>query len=97
MEQKIDTIKPPGYGIYVTVWLALLGLLAATVTLARLNPLHLAAVWSMTISVVKALLVLLFFMHLRYEKWYFRLMVTIPLIVLAIFIALTFADTYFRY
>ncbi|MCL5277220.1 MAG: cytochrome C oxidase subunit IV family protein [Deltaproteobacteria bacterium] len=71
-------------------------LLAATVVLAKIDPLHLAVVTSMSIAALKVLLVLLFFMHLKYEKGYYGLMVFIPLVILAIFISLTFSDTYLR-
>ena len=50
---------------YVTVWLALLLLLALTWGVAELNLGRFNAVAAMSIAVVKMLLVLLFFMHLR--------------------------------
>lgn len=96
MDREIMKEQTAGYGTYVSVWLALMLLLAATVILAKLNPFHMAAVYSMTVSTLKALLVLLFFMHLKYEKIYYKLMLIIPFVILGIFIALTFTDTYLR-
>lgn len=96
MRHETGTVSTAGYGTYSVVWLMLMILLAATVLLAKLNPFHLAAVTSLFIATLKALLVLLFFMHLRYEKGYYRLMVIIPVVILAILISLTFADTYLR-
>jgi cytochrome c oxidase subunit IV len=84
MNREIIEERTAGYGTYFIVWLLLMLLLAATVLLAKLNPFHLAAVSSMIIATLKALLVLLFFMQ------------TIPFVILAIFIVLTFADTYLR-
>ncbi len=96
MKQETRQTVPAGYGTYLIVWLVLMALLAATVVLAKLDPFHLAAVTSMSIAAIKALLVLLFFMHLKYEKGYFGFMIFIPLVILAIFISLTFSDTYLR-
>ena len=96
MKQETRQAVPAGYGTYLIVWLVLMLLLAATVVLAKLDPFHLAVVTSMSIAALKALLVLLFFMHLKYEKGYYGLMVFIPLVILAIFISLTFSDTYLR-
>ncbi len=96
MKQAVYEKKIPGYGTYVLVWSVLLLLLALTVVMSKLNPLHLAAVWSLTIAAIKAVLVLLFFMHLGYEKGYFKYTIIIPIVVLAIFMILTFSDTYLR-
>jgi cytochrome c oxidase subunit 4 len=54
--------------LYYRVFLALLGLtlLTAAVAFADLGPLN--TVIALTIAVVKALLVLLYFMHLRYSS-----------------------------
>jgi cytochrome c oxidase subunit 4 len=47
----------------------------------------------LTITPLKAGLVFFYFMHLKYEKPFFRGLVFLVLVVLIIFIGLTFADT----
>ena len=78
---------------YVTVWVGLLALTAATVIAASLELGRLSIYTCIAIAAVKSTLVLLFFMHLRYEKrLIFKLLIPIALVTLAIFIALTFTD-----
>jgi cytochrome c oxidase subunit 4 len=48
------------------------------------------------IATVKAGLVLLYFMHLRYEKPLFAIMILVVLVTYGIFIALTFSDYFYR-
>ena len=55
---------------YFVVWGALMGLMVLTAVLSRVD---IAAPWNtviaLAIAAVKALLVLLFFMHLKYESY----------------------------
>jgi cytochrome c oxidase subunit IV len=56
--------------VYYGVYAALLGLLILTWALSSLHLRHsLSAVVALTIAIVKALLVILFFMHVRYSSW----------------------------
>ena len=59
---------PVSVRTYFVVYLALLALLALTVTAAYLPLGSLGVVIALTIAVVKALLVMLYFMHLRYSN-----------------------------
>ena len=78
---------------YVRVWVGLLALTAATVIAGSLKLGRLSIYTCIAIAAVKSTLVLLFFMHLRYEKrLIFKLLIPIALVTLAIFIALTFTD-----
>lgn len=89
--------RGPGYRTYFLVYAALVCLTAITVTSASLNLGRIAIVIVLCIAGTKAVLVLLYFMHLRYER---RLLVSIlmPIVVvtLAIFIGLTYTDILFR-
>jgi cytochrome c oxidase subunit 4 len=85
-----------GYGIYVVTWLALLGLTAITVTVAGMAFGKLSVLVALSIAVVKASVVLAFFMHLKHEKPVFRTMLYACLITYGIFIGLTFFDPLFR-
>jgi cytochrome c oxidase subunit 4 len=56
--------------VYYGVYAALLGLLILTWGLASLHLGHaLSAIVALTIAIVKAVLVVLFFMHVRYSSW----------------------------
>jgi cytochrome c oxidase subunit IV len=53
---------------YIVVWVALMALMILTAGLSRINLGEWSTVAAMTIAVIKALLVILFFMHVRYEN-----------------------------
>jgi len=82
--------------VYVGVFIALIVLLLATfatdfVDLGKFN-----ALINLTIAVVKALLVILFFMHVRDSEHVVRVYVVAGIFWLAILIALTMADVLTR-
>jgi cytochrome c oxidase subunit 4 len=81
------------YARYIWIWVALLVLTALTVTTADLNVGRIGIVVVLAIAAVKSILVLLYFMHLRWEKrLLLKLLVPIAIATLAIFIGLTFTD-----
>ena len=82
--------------VFVRVWLLLLLLTAVLVAASKLW--HEAlAVWAMlTITPIKAGLVLFYFMHLKYEKPYFRALVFMTLGLLTLVIGLLFFDILYR-
>jgi cytochrome c oxidase subunit IV len=81
------------YARYVSIWLALLVLTAVTVITADLNVGRIAIIVALVIASVKSVLVLLYFMHLRWEKrLILKLLIPIAIVTLAIFIGLTFID-----
>lgn len=92
-----DATVKPTYKSYFLVYGALVCLTALTVTTASLDLGRVAILIVLAIAATKSVLVLLYFMHLRYEK---RLLVKIlmPIVVatLAIFIALTYTDILYR-
>ncbi len=81
------------------VWGGLMLLTAVTVGVAHMQfefPfLHVLA--AMIVATTKAGLVILWFMHMRYEGRTLRLMVFMAFLILAIFIGLIFFDTAYRY
>ncbi|MRR17757.1 MAG: cytochrome-c oxidase [Deltaproteobacteria bacterium] len=82
---------------YVAVWLVLMGLLAATVAVARLNLLvQFSVLGSLGIASVKAGLVLLFFMHLKDEGLFLKIMLAMALFALTVLIGLLYADIWMR-
>ena len=81
---------------YVAVWAALLFFLALTIAVARLHVTSYGVVINLTIATAKAALVLLFFMHLRSEGRFLKIMLGTALGALTLVIILTFSDVWFR-
>ncbi len=81
---------------FVFVWIALIALTGLTIGAMRLE----LGVWSMAanllIASTKASLVLWFFMHLKYETRFFKLLFLIPIGTITIIIWLTFYDVWYR-
>jgi len=90
--------KPGGPGVYLWVWGILLFLTALTVIAASLHLGRATVAASLGIAAVKSALVVLYFMHLRWEKrLLLKLLLPITLATLAIFIGLTYSDILVRY
>jgi len=79
--------------IYLVVWAALMALMILTAGLSRVNLGEWSTVVALVIAAIKALLVILFFMHVRYENqkiaWVF---VIAGFFWLGILLALTMTD-----
>lgn len=99
MEHTTDTHNAhhgPGYLLFVGVWGLLVLLTGVTVWVAGIDLGFLNVVAALTVATCKALLVVLFFMHLKYENWGLKAMVILTFVILAIFIGFTFFDTAYR-
>jgi len=84
------------YRTYIIVWIALLVLTVLTWGISYINLGMGNVAVALLIASIKASLVALFFMHLRYENrlvWGFAL---VPLMFLALIIFGTLSDTLFR-
>jgi cytochrome c oxidase subunit 4 len=84
------------YRTFILVWVALLILTGATVTVAQY---HFGAlnIWiALGIATLKSSLVIAVFMHLKDEQPLFKLALLSALAILAIFIGLTFFDVLYR-
>jgi cytochrome c oxidase subunit 4 len=84
------------YQTLVKIWLLLLFLTATLVFVSTVYHDILSVPAMLTITPLKAGLVFFYFMHLKYEKPFFRGLVFLVLVVLIIFIGLTFADLSYR-
>jgi cytochrome c oxidase subunit IV len=91
-----DSNHSAPYGLYVLVWLSLLILTQFTVTAGQMRLGALGVIIALTVTPLKATLVLLFFMHLRYERPLLGAMFAFAVFSLAIAIGLTFSDYSFR-
>ena len=84
------------FGLLAKIWLALLALTAVTVGVASFDFGYLNVLAAMSVASVKALLVVLFFMHLKYENRVLGAFVILVFVILAIFIGFTFFDVAWR-
>jgi len=83
-------------GLFIMVWVGLLILTAITVgaSVFYRGPIGIAT--AMIVTPAKATLILMFFMHLKYEKRGFVAMFLVAVGILSIFLGLTFFDYLFR-
>ncbi|MCR4418469.1 MAG: cytochrome C oxidase subunit IV family protein [Ignavibacteria bacterium] len=92
MDKKDSHNHIVGYGTYIFVWLTLIALTALTVTAASFDLGNFSIVVALVIASIKGLLVLLVFMHLRFDDRMFRIFVFVAFLTLTIFLVLTFSD-----
>ena len=83
-------------GLIVLVWVGLLILTSITVGASVFFPGTPGIVTAMIVTPLKAALILMFFMHLKYEKRGFVVMFLVAVGILSIFLGLTFFDYLFR-
>ncbi len=82
---------------YVFVWLGLLLLTGVTVSAAGVNLGRLSVLIALTIAGMKSILVLMYFMHLKYERGFlFMLIMPGTVFLLLLFIGFVFTDIAFR-
>jgi cytochrome c oxidase subunit 4 len=84
------------YKLYVQVWAALVVLTVVTVTVAYVDMKHVTVLTAMLIATAKAALVVLYFMHLRFEERLYLYMILAVLVTYAVFVGLTFVDYWYR-
>lgn len=85
-----------GYGIYFLVWLGLLVLTSLTVAVAGLNLGGINVITALLVALLKTSLVLLFFMHLKYEDRVLFIMFMVAMATLTVIIGITFLDILYR-
>jgi cytochrome c oxidase subunit 4 len=84
------------YRTYIVVWAALMVLLGITIAAAKYYHSAYSVLINLLIASVKAFLVLIFFMHLKYEGRFLKGLVFLTIAVLTSIIALTFSDVWYR-
>lgn len=95
-EERTAGAALPSDGTYVAVWAALLFLLGLTIFVARIGIPSFGVAINLLIATVKAGLVLVFFMHLRSEGRFVKIMLAVAIGALTAIILLTFSDVIFR-
>ena len=88
--------KAVRFRTYFVVWGCLLVLTATTIEVAAMNLGAFSVLGALLIASVKSTLVLLFFMHLLYERPLFKVMVLAAIGTLTVFIGMTFLDILYR-
>ena len=86
-------VQRPNYFI-VWVWLMVLVIVSIVASLAL--PKSVALVLIFSVALVKALLVILNYMHLKYEKPLLYALVIVPLLIVAVLIFALFPDFVFH-
>jgi cytochrome c oxidase subunit 4 len=84
------------YAKLTAVWLVLLLLTALTVGITRFDLGAYKVLGALTIACLKSGLVIMFFMHMKYEGLLLRWLLFVALVTLAIFIGFTFFDVLYR-
>jgi len=84
------------YDLYVKVWIALLALTVVTVSVSYVNMKHVALLTAALIATAKAALVLLYFMHIRFARPIFIIMILVVIVTYGVLVGLTFVDYSYR-
>lgn len=91
-----DKIHITPYRVYSTVLVVLLILTALTILVTWLDFGKFAVAVAMLVACVKATLVLLYFMHLKFDAWIIKIFVALVFLLLLIVFVITFFDYLFR-
>ena len=84
------------YGAYIMVWAGLVALTAITVTAAGVNFGALTLIIALMIASGKTLLVINYFMHVKFDNKVFKVFILVCIVTFIIFLILTFTDIAFR-
>ena len=95
MNHVVEDSHAAGSGrLFVLIWIWLLAITGIEVALAYQHlAVHLMLVLLMGLSVVKAYLIIAYFMHLRYEKPSLAVTLIPPLIIIICLLFLAFPDS----
>jgi cytochrome c oxidase subunit 4 len=94
MEQEKVHITP--YRVYATILVILLFLTAITILVTWIDAGAFAVAIAMGVACVKATLVLLYFMHLKFDNWLIKALVGLVVLLLLVIFVITFFDYLFR-
>ncbi|MFN4183111.1 MAG: cytochrome C oxidase subunit IV family protein [bacterium] len=92
MEHSSEEVHILSYAVYFYTWLALVAFTIITILVAGISLGYLNVLAALFIATVKASLVILYFMHLKWEKSDFKIMVLVTIVTIGIILALTFSD-----
>lgn len=81
---------------YFAIWIWLVGLVIVSVAASAVLPKAAGFFLIFAIAATKALLVILNYMHLRYERLILSSLVLVPLLIVVVLLFLLFPDFVFR-
>lgn len=84
------------YGTYVLIWLSLISLTVLTVAVAGVDLKKIALFVALSIAAIKSTLVILYFMHIKFDDAIFKVFFFVALATLASIFILTSFDVFFR-
>jgi len=67
INETMEKKNPRPFSTYILIWLGLLMLTGVTITVAGLNLGTLSVLGAIVIAAIKSTLVVLYFMHIKYE------------------------------
>ncbi|MEN6456734.1 MAG: cytochrome C oxidase subunit IV family protein [Prolixibacteraceae bacterium] len=94
MENEKHHIVP--YRTYVYILIALLICTFTSVAITNIELGELTVTGALLLASIKAILVLTYFMHLKYDKPYIKIMVAFVFVLFVAVIVITFFDYLFR-
>lgn len=94
MEKEKHHIVP--YKIYFFVLLALVTFTFMSIGITKINLGEYSVLGALIFSTLKSILVLTFFMHLKFDQPFLRIMVGFVVLVFLALIFITFLDYYYR-
>ncbi len=81
-----------GYGTLIMVWLGLVALTSVTVAVAGINFGSAALIIALLIASTKTVLVINYFMHIKFESRVFKVFILVCVVTFLVIIILTFSD-----
>jgi len=96
INETMEKKNPRPFSTYILIWLGLLMLTGVTITVAGLNLGTLSVLGAIVIAAIKSTLVVLYFMHIKYEDRVFKIMLGLAIFTLVVILVLTFADVSYR-
>lgn len=91
-----DKVHITPYGVYKVVLVILLFLTAITILVTWFDAGSLAVAIALGVASIKATLVLLYFMHLKFDHWLIKVFVAMVFLLLVLVFIITFFDYLFR-
>lgn len=84
------------YKTYLFVLFALLALTGISVAVTQIELGTLTVMVALLLATIKASLVLIYFMHLKFDSRFFAVMVSSVILLIAIVLFITFLDYFYR-
>ena len=96
MHDSEDSHHIVPFRVYYIVWVALLVLTGVTVGVSYIDLKNAAIIGALIIASFKSLLVIMYFMHVRFDKPLITVMIAAAIGTYIVFIGLTFTDYWYR-